>query len=395
MGTEAAAQVADVEARVTAFAEPSGTSGLLVIHPGARAAVWVTDDAQVFAGYDADIVTGATEPIKAGPLSGVDVVSAATDFDDVRHVPYGGFSIERGATRLSGSYSYGVESDYRSQSFTVSTGADFFQKNTSVDLSYARGFDEVCTAAFSDAVPTTARPALDSSRGCFSDDEARATREVNLDNFQATWTQLWTPVLSTQTTLSGQLQNGFLENPYRSVVISPSGDAALENHPTNRARGALGIRGKYYIRDWQTAVTLSGRVYRDTWGIWAGTYDLWLERNWTSWLRLMGRARFHQQSGALFWSDDYTGGEPTNGPRGQYWSGDRELSPLNAYSIGGRALVTAVGAPGNRFWGMFLKSSAGFSFDVIKTDLKNFTWGGVTPNDTLALVGTLTLSGSF
>jgi hypothetical protein len=129
--------------------------------------------------------------------------------------------------------------------------------------------------------------------------------------------------------------------------------------------------------------------------MWAGTYELSLEKHWTSWLRLMGRARFHQQTGVLFWSDDYTGGEPVNGPRGQYWTGDRELSPLFGYSAGVRAVATAQGHPGDRLLGIFLNGSMGVAFDVMKTDLREFTWAGKTPDDTLSGIFTLTLSGSL
>ena len=96
---------------------------------------------------------------------------------------------------------------------------------TELDLSYARGFDEVCTTSYSDTTPPSARQALDSSDGCFSsDDPDRATRDIELDNYQGAWTQSFTPVLTAQFIFTGQLQNGFLENPYRSVVIAPSGD---------------------------------------------------------------------------------------------------------------------------------------------------------------------------
>lgn len=395
----APAQVVEADARVTVFAEPSETSHLVVLHPGARTTVRASETASVSVGYDADIVSGATESIKGGPLGGVDVVSSATSFDDVRHVGQVGFSIERRATRLSGGYAFGTESDYRSHSFSVSAGTDLHQRNTSFDLSYAHGFDEVCTSGFTDTLPTTSRQPLDASTGCFSTaaerDGRRAERSLSLDNLQAAWTQSWTPVFTTQLLLTGQLQNGFLENPYRGVVITPSGATALENHPENRARASLTLRNKYFLRGWQAALGVNARLYRDTWGIWAGTYELSLERHWTSWLRLLGRARVHQQTGALFWSDDYTGGEPRTGPRGQYWTGDRELSPLRSYSLGARALVTAQGRAGDRLLGIFLQGAAGASFDVIKTDLREFTWGGVTPDDTLAGVLTLTLSGSL
>jgi hypothetical protein len=105
--------------------------------------------------------------------------------------------------------------------------------------------------------------------------------------------------------------------------------------------------------------------------------------------------RYYAQSEALFWSDDYTGGEPLYGARGQYWSGDRELSPLKNILIGGRLVGSWRSDQQGRIMGLLLSFSAGFSVDVIKTYLDDFTWAGRDPDDTLALVPSLSLGGTF
>jgi hypothetical protein len=363
--------------------------------PGADLSANIGESFQLNAGYEADIVTGASESIKGGQLSPVDIVSSATSFDDLRHVGRGGFAITREATSMSASYAYGVESDYRSHSVSVSAGTEFLQRNTELELSYARGFDETCTSAFAPSTPTTGRLALDTSLGCFTDSEDHGRHDVNVDTMQAAWTQSWTPVFNTQLVLTGSLQNGFLGNPYRSVVIAAGGDQALENHPENRARGALSLRGRYYLRGLRAVVGASARVYRDTWDIVGQTYDIEAEKYLSDWLRAGLRGRFYMQSGALFWSDDYTGGEPDFGPRGQYWTGDRELSPLRSYLVGGRLLATQDGSPGSRLAGMLLQLQSGVSLDLMKTDLLEFTWGGLSPDDTIAVILTLSVGGTF
>ena len=336
IASAASAQVLDVDLRSSAFYEPSKSSKLLVINPALSVAATPVDWLKIQANYEADIVSGASEPVKAGRLGGVDVVSAATDFHDTRHQFGGGLTLTRESTELSASYSYGTESDYHSQAITVSGATNFLQKNTELRLSYARGFDKVCTSSFAEADAPSSRPTLDSSKGCFTKAEGRDVRKVDLDSFQAGWTQTWTPVLATQLVLYGALQHGFLENPYRSVVIAPAGDQALENHPDNRLRLAAALRAKYYLRPLRMAFTAGGRLYRDTWDILGQTYELEAERYVWPDLRLMAHARYYTQTEALFWSDDYTGGEPQDGPRGQYWTGDRELSPLSSYLLGGR-----------------------------------------------------------
>jgi len=391
----AQAQVASLDVSSALFVEPSKRSGLTVLNPSATLAVSPSDWLTVQGGYEADIVSGASESLKGGRLSSVDIVTSATHFADTRHALSGGFTITRASTHLSGSYTYGTEHDYRSNAFALSAGTDFLQKNTQIELSYGRGFDKVCTTAYAASDAPSSRLALDNSKGCFTDDKKRASRDISLNNFQVGWTQTWTPVFATQMVLSAALQNGFLGNPYRSVVIAPAGDQALENHPENRARGALGLRGKYYARNLQMAFSAGARLYRDTWDIFGQTYEIDAERYMLPWLRILVRGRYYTQTKALFWSDDYTGGEPATGPRGQYWSGDRELSPLSSYLIGGRALVSREGRPGARVAGLFLSLSGAFGFDLLKTNLRDFTLGGRAPDDTVAMLWSLGARGEF
>jgi len=389
----ARAQVVEVDTRGTAFVEPSKTSKLTVLTPAATVAAQPADWLDVHVAYEADIVSGATEAIKAGPVA--DVVTAATRFSDVRNEFRGGTQITRRDTHLAVDYSYGTESDYHSQGLAVTAGTDFLQKNTQLEIQYARGFDHVCTTNYAPSTAPSGRTRLDSSKGCFTKAPDRASRAIDLDTFQAAWTQAWTPLFETQFLLTGGLQHGFLGNPYRSVVIAPTGEDALENHPENRARGALSLRGKYFIKPLAAAATASFRIYRDTWDIVGETYELEFEKYVTQSIRLLLHGRYYHQNGALFWSDDYTGGEPVTGPRGQYWSGDRELSPLSNYMLGFRLLAGMQGTPEHRILSALLRFQGTVAFDVLKTNLRDFTWSGRKPDDTLAGLLSLGLRGEF
>jgi hypothetical protein len=218
---------------------------------------------------------------------------------------------------------------------------------------------------------------------------------VDLDNFQSGWTQTWTPTFATQLVLYGALQHGFLENPYRAVVIAPAGDQALENHPDNRLRLAAALRAKLYVRPIKTAFSAGARIYRDTWDILGQTYEIEAERYLWPELRLWVHGRYYRQTEALFWSDDYTGGEPQDGPRGQYWTGDREMSPLSSYLLGGRLVFRKAGSPQQRIAFVMLNFETSISFDLMKTSLAEFTWGGTRPDDTLAMIGSLGVRGEF
>lgn len=388
------AQVFELDARNTVFYEPSSDSDMLVLTPAVTGVVTPTDWLSVNLGWEADIVSGASEPVKGGPLQSPDIISHAS-VTDFRNVFSGGFTLTRDNTSMSVGYSYGAESDYQSQSIRVAGATDFFQRNTRMEIAYAKGFDKVCNIFYEESLDPTLRPRLDSSDGCFTDDPERQEQDIDTDNFQAGWTQNWTPVFATQLVLTGVVQNGFLGNPYRSVVIGSTGDTAQENHPENRSRGAAALRGKYYVKGIETAFGLGVRGYRDSWDINSITVDADAERYLSSWLRARVRFRYYRQTEALFWSDDYTGGEPAFGPRGRYWSGDREVSPMWSYLIGARLLGEWNGRTGDRILGMLMGFRASLSLDMLDTKLEDFTWAGNDPNDTLALIGGASVTGSF
>lgn len=394
LATPAAAQVVELDLNNASFHEPSTSSQMTVHNPGATLTVLPWDWLTLGVHYEADVVSGASEPVKAGPLSSPDVISQAS-VTDLRHLVSGSFTLSRKNTSITGSYSYAKEEDYKSQAFAVIAGTEFLQRNTRLELSYARGFDKVCNVAYPPNRDPTVRTPLDSSKGCFTSDAKRQQLDIDIDTFGAAWTQSWTPVFTTQAMLSFGLLHGFLGNPYRGVVIGASGQVAQEHHPENRARFAGTLKAKYYLRGLDMSVGGSFRGYRDTWDILSQTYEIEAERYMLPWLRLLVKGRFYNQTGALFWSDDYTGGEPEYGPRGQYWSGDRELSPLKSYLFGGRVLGSWKGTREQRLAGMLLDFSAGASLDVIQTQLEDFTLAGTEPDDTTAFVLGLSVHGGF
>jgi hypothetical protein len=385
----------EVDVRTQVFHEPSATSKMTVYTPELSVSAVPVDGARLFASYQADVVTGASEAVKAGPLlAGVpDIVSRAS-VQDYRHVASGGFALERAHARLNASYTYGTENDYRSNSIAVAAGTDFWQRNTDIEIGYSRGFDRVCSLS-QRALPATLRQGLDSSEECFTASDRVEALDISLDNFRAAWTQSWTPVLTTQLIFSGGLQHGFLGNPYRQVVIGPTGQAAQENHPDDRRRASAALGLKYYSRALSTAFGVFARAYRDSWEIQSLTSELSVERYLWPWLSLFAHGRVYVQSGASFWSDDYTGGEPSFGPRGQYWSGDRELSPLTTLLGGGRLEGTWRAAGGGRWAGAFREIRANVSLDVLKTFLDDFTWAGQMPDDTFVMLPSLGASGTF
>lgn len=393
------AQVVELDTSHSVFYEAPTKTHMFVYSPTAdvTASPWSWLD--VRAGWEADVVSGASVSTKAGSVYGQshtpDVVTTAS-VHDFRNVGRGEVEIKGSTgTSLLAGYSYGTENDYRSNALHVSARTDAYQHNTQFQLSYAHNFDQVCDRVQDTSQlnqPTTWQP-LESSQGCFTSTPSRTTNDIAVDTYEASWAQSWTPVIETQLTYTGQLVDGFQSDPYRSVIIG-EGLKAQEHVPNDRAREALTGRFAYYLRSLKGAVRLMVRAYHDTWAINSGTAELELEKSLGENVRIMARGRIYRQGGAIFWSDDYTGGAPPLGPQGQYFTGDRELSPFWSW-LGGLRVVWTVIPEHKRIFGFIQSFKLAGSGSIEDFSYDQYTLGGIPISNAFAYLATVSLNLGF
>ena len=393
----ARAQVAEFDTAHAVFYEAPTRTHMFVYSPSAdvQASPWTWLD--VRGGWEADVVSGASVKTKAGAAYAAthspDVVTTAS-VHDFRNLGRGEFTAKGDTTSLTAGYAYGTENDYRSHSLHVSGRTDVFQHNSQFELSYARNFDSICDRVQSaSAAGPTRWAALENSTECFASAAGRTTHAIAIDTYEASWTQSWTPIFATQLTYSAQLVDGFQSDPYRSVILG-EGVQAQEHEPSERAREALTARVAWYLRALKGALRMAIRGYHDTWAIDSGSLEVEGEKSLGEALRMALRGRLYRQKGALFWSDDYTGGAPPLGPKGQYWTGDRELSPLFSWLVGLRVVWTVAPAQG-RLFGFMQSLKLAASGHVSSYSYDEYTLGGVPVSNAFAYVGTLSLNAAF
>lgn len=322
--------------RVTLFREPSSENkGVLVIHPQTDASAALGSAFSLAAGYSVDIVSGAS-PAVFGPRNGVDAVSGATNFSDTRQQVRGGFSYDRPAASLAASYSYGWESDYRSHSVSASTHTDSVDHNYTLALAYTHNFDSVCDANNQGVAADSLnlRP-LTSSAHCFDSTQTDVTsHRLHIDSFEPSLTWTMTPRLVVQAGGTAQILDGFQSNPYRSVLLGGQHRTPQEHLPEFRQRYAVFGRLAYAFPNARASGLLMARVYRDSWAVQSLSGEAVLNK-------YLGQAflfslvnRYHIQQAASF----YRGGNDYRnlGPVGSFWTGDRELSPMSNYLLGGK-----------------------------------------------------------
>ena len=170
-----------------------------------------------------------------------------------------------------------------------------------------------------------------------------------------------------------QILDGFQSNPYRAVLVGSQHRTPQEHMPDFRQRYAVFGRGAYALPDARASLTGGIRLYRDSWAVMADTAELNYNQYVQQHFLFTLRGRDHQQTGASFYrtSRDYR----TLGPGGQYWTGDRELSPMSNFL--GSAKLAYVRRPGQErnSWFSELEVSAkvdGLVYHLDSSDAPNF-----------------------
>jgi hypothetical protein len=324
-----ATNTAEGAVRVTLFDEPSEkNAGVRVVHPQADVSATVASTVAIAAGYSADVVTGAT------PAT-FDAVSAATKFSDTRHLFHGSFGFERSDGGIAFAGAYGWENDYKSIVVSGNTHHDLYEHNFTLALAYSHNFDSVCDANNSAAAGLPLeRVALSSSTGCFQSDSGLVTHSLNIDTFEPSLSWTMTPRLVIQGGATIQILDGFQANPYRKVLVGSQDRTPQEHLPEFRQRYAVFMRLAYAFPEVRASTLAMVRGYDDSWAVRAVTADVVGTKYVGQSFLMSGRAHWHEQSGASFYRD--ATGYRVLGPAGQYWTGDRELSPMGNYLLGGK-----------------------------------------------------------
>ena len=290
-------------------------------------------------GYDADIVSGATPRVygsSRSTTSGLDAVSSATPFHDTRNAFHAGTELRLGSAAFDAGYNFAFEHDYRSHSIDLGARVDLFGKNTTLKFGYSHNFDSVCDADNRGLTPLE-RTSLLNSNNCFTNTKGIVSEALAIDSYSMAWNQVLTHLLVAELSLTFQVIDGFQSNPYRRVALFNDTVEAQEAHPLLRERVAPQLRFLFAVPKARAAIGAIGRYYWDTWGVQSVTTELSWEQYVLPALLIRLRGRFYQQGRALFYRDaGETNSYESVGPVGQYFTGDRELSPFRTYTVGGK-----------------------------------------------------------
>ena len=160
-------------------------------------------------------------------------------------------------------------------------------------------------------------------------DDATFERDLDKQVYGIGLTQILTRNLITSANLEIMTDEGYLNNPYRSVRYLDATEGYKfegELYPNTRTSTALGLRARYFL-PYRAAIEGEYRYFTDTWDMEAHTTSLTYIQPWRD-FTFTAKYRYHDQTAASFYRDIFAGPQATN-----FRARDKELSPLDSTTM--------------------------------------------------------------
>lgn len=276
----------------------------------------------------------------------IDVITTASPYTEERTQWSVGMDYLRGNTTMSVGYTTSTESDFDAKTYSLALSQDMFGDLTTLTLSYALGDDTVGRS-----------------------DDPLFERDADRQQYGVGLTQILTRNLIATLNYQVVTDEGFLNNPYRSVryadpTVARGFSYEPELYPNTRTSNALGVRMKYFL-PYRAALEAEYRYFTDTWDIEGHTAKL-------GYVHPMGpftfhfKYRYHDQTGAHFFSDLFPRAQATN-----FRGRDKELSPLTSHTVGISGSWEFINQPEG--WKFLKRGSLNVSYDFLRVDYDEFS----------------------
>lgn len=308
--------------------------GVVIDGPSVLVRKQVGKSVSLSANYYVDMISSAS----------IDVITTASPYEEERTQYTVAGDYLRGNTMISAGMTDSTESDFDARTYFIGLSQDMFSQMTTLSLSYSYGDDTVRR----------------------SDDDT-FFRDNTRQHYGVGITQILTRNLIAALNVEVITDEGFLNNPYRSVRYVDPGSAVgysfePELYPNTRTTNAVGIRAKYYL-PYRAALEAQYRYFTDTWDIESHTASIAYTHPWQDYV-FSAKFRYHDQTGAHFFRDIFARSEATN-----FRGRDKELSPLQSSTIKLSATYNFL----NDGWNFVEKGSVTFSYDHLMVDYEEFS----------------------
>lgn len=302
----------------------------------------------VSANYYMDMVSSAS----------IDVMTTASPYTEERTQGSLAFDLLQGKTQYSVSYTLSDESDYTANTASFDLTQDILGDLVTVSFGSSQGWDEVRRNG-----------------------DAAFEETVDRRNYRFGLQLIATPRLLTGLNYEVITDEGFLNNPYRSVRYLDDTSARgfsfqPELYPRTRTSNAVAINARYFLPH-RASVHGEYRYFTDTWGIDANTASIGYTHPWGKrWIFEAGY-RWYDQSAADFYSDLFPRADAQN-----FLARDKELSTFTShmFSLGATYELSSLG------WDRIQRSTVNLFYDRINyqyDDFRDITAGGAPGTEEL------------
>ena len=240
----------------------------------------------------------------------IDVVTTASPYSEKRTEYSLGADYMHGNSIMTMAYTNSEEDDYEANTASFGISMDMFGNMTTVSMGYARGWDVVG-----------------------NNNDPDFSKDVDRQNYRVGLTQVITRDLLMEVNYEAITDEGFLNNPYRSVrYLDPTSSLGYsyepEIYPNTRTSNALAVRSLYFL-PYRASIFAEYRIFDDTWGIRAHNVEFGYIHPLSSGWLFEGRYRYYTQNSADFYSDLFPRQNSQN-----FLSRDKELSAFNSNTLG-------------------------------------------------------------
>ena len=240
----------------------------------------------------------------------IDVVVTASPYTEERKENTIVIDYLRQKTTMSLGYTHSEESDFDATTLSLGISQDMFGDLTTLSIGFSFG---------------------DNIIGQNGNDDFE--EEATVRSYRVDLSQIFTRDLVMAFTFQTITDEGYLNNPYRSVRFEDPGSGTgysfqPEVYPETRTSNAFAIRANYFLEQ-RAALHAGFRLFKDSWDIDATTYEVGYTLPYQeSWI-FGARLRLYDQSGADFYSDLFPFEDSQN-----YLARDKELSSFSSTTIG-------------------------------------------------------------
>lgn len=308
--------------------------GVEISGPSVLVRKQATTNTSVVANYYVDMVSSAS----------IDVVTTASKYEEERQEQSIGIDYLHGKSKMSLSYKVSDENDFDAKSAHFNLSQDMFGDLTTITLGYSRGWDVVGKR-----------------------NDASFAKDTDRQNYRIGVSQVLTKNLIMGASFETITDEGYLNNPYRSVRYLDGGVARgysyqAEVYPNTRTSNALAFRAKYFL-PYRAAVYGEFRLYQDDWGINGQDVEIGYTHPLGDHWLFDVHMRTYSQTKADFYSDLFAGQNAQN-----FLARDKELSTFSDLTLGlGVSYEFAKGG-----WGFIDKASVNLGYDLIQFDYEDF-----------------------